>query len=542
MEVALNLDLTKIEADQSGVVGFVWPIAPRKFIAVRDALFAGLLPPLRERLLGGDEDVELVSIVLPTFVREVLAGYYARGICTFAADTGRRVVPGAGDTLLPALLEGRLPSPETALRPLRAGVRRRTLRGVARRVRACLRGDPLGHRALGALSLDRVIVSCDVSGLIRQHASLVTDRVNFCPLWEWFGGLAPNGSVVSENGVSEDLVMLALDATRRAFQAGDQELDDPVAGYLSRVLREATGLARHYLDGVCARPERLPPRLWSGSGGLFLSRILRHAVRRHRGHVTGHDHGTGNGQYVTATVTLGEFESCDRFVALGPRAAEGIRERIREEFMLQDAVPEVTWLGAITGRDEGDVAVAPARPRGPGALDRRAGPPRVIHVGFPFIGERNIGLVLMFDCIAADWYARLFSRLTAWGFEVLHKPHPEGSEHLPKTFFDRLGVARLDGMFDNVYDIADIVLFDWPCSSPLKTSMAGGKPIVLVDFELVPFRDHAKTLMERRCAMVRGWFDEATNRAMVDWEALEDALRRAPRLTDGSFAANYFGV
>jgi len=144
------------------------------------------------------------------------------------------------------------------------------------------------------------------------------------------------------------------------------------------------------------------------------------------------------------------------------------------------------------------------------------------------------------DLVAVDWQARLLGKLTKWGYQVLHKPHPGGTARPPIGFVEKFGVRMLGGRFEDVMSRADLYLFDFALTSTFGPALSSAKPMVLIDFGMAPWIEEARKMLERRCAIVRGWFDEA-NRAHVHWDELRDAIEESRNLMDMSLVNTYFG-
>ena len=63
---------------------------------------------------------------------------------------------------------------------------------------------------------------------------------------------------------------------------------------------------------------------------------------------------------------------------------------------------------------------------------------------------------------------------------------------------------------------------------------------MLIDFGFSQYRERDRALLERRCALVSGWYD-ADNRAHVDPAELRAAIERAPHLRDYGFVNTVLG-
>ena len=132
------------------------------------------------------------------------------------------------------------------------------------------------------------------------------------------------------------------------------------------------------------------------------------------------------------------------------------------------------------------------------------------------------------DIVAADWQSRLLSMLSDKGYNIFVKPHPLSKNNLPTKFFHSIGANVLNENFEDVYDLADVILYDYTLSTTFSIGLQTDREVVLVDFGYSnlprPFWDK----LDKRVARVQGWFDEK-NRAQVSWTSLQDAIDREVR-------------
>ena len=145
---------------------------------------------------------------------------------------------------------------------------------------------------------------------------------------------------------------------------------------------------------------------------------------------------------------------------------------------------------------------------------------------------------LLADVVALDWQVRLFSHLQSWNIQVVHKPHPGGQNFSPAQFAEGFGHRTLLEPFEQVKDQADAYIFDLPQSTTFSIALATDKPVILIDLGFFDWVADARELMEKRCRVVRGWFD-AKNRVQVDWDQLHTALTDQRTEQDTSFVDKY---
>ena len=540
------LDVSRMQFDGNGVKGFAWPLTREEVVAMRDALLSPLVVAARGRTDTHAEVAELLSIVIGHFVAETMALYQAHALSRRLGELGYQPIPSVQSRLLPALAGRNQPQPAPLIGSLMAGPPRAerwtwvplSVRRMWRLVRF-YEWNGLSLQGLRPIDPMRDIVAIQASPLISCHARAVPDIVKYRSLGDWFGPLDKQ----SERGttpaaISTTAIDAAIEAVKAGFAAGNEELPDYLADYLRAWLVKVTGLVRCYLNALLQQPEQLPRCLWTGTGGNIWARILRHAIRRIGGRVTGHDHGTGAGLLQSTALTgIIAFESCDVFVTFTESRVSALREGLHKDLLIPSQAPDI--ISVPTCKRTGlptkyqNLLQFSSKSHSRTLKDRR-----LMYISTLYDGERMHGIPPLPDLVAVDWQARLLDRLSKWGYEILHKPHPEGASRPPAGFAKQFGVKMLTQPFEQVMSLADVFLFDFPLSTTFGVALISETPMVLIDFGLVDWVPEAYDKLKRRCRIVRGWFDEA-NRAQVDWNELRVAIEESGDLMDSSFLETY---
>lgn len=506
-----------------------WPLTRAEQEASRDALLAGLVSVSRAR--GDELDLErdLFSAISQLLVREGMALYLTQAVVRRAKAEGIDVVWPANCGHCQLLWQGRAPSVQESsiVRTLMRGpVCHPRWRRYPTKVLHDIRHNGVGWAAFRTLRPERDIIACHATDVLEEHARCVEDTVKYTLLGEWFFPLnrdETNGDSVKP--VAERIKAEAVTVLENAFAAGGESLPVHLAKYFAEVVSEGSCLARIHLDRLLARPNDLPQRLWTGSGAYIWARLLRHAVRRVGGKVTGHEHGTGE-SIITYfnTKTFSDLESADRFVTFNSNQRRWLESTIDERFLVPLSRPEIL----VPDYRPGFVKYAGRPLRGGRTVAApNSGPIRVMYVapiycGFnPRISHHNA------DLIVVDWQARLLAKLRDWGCEILFKPHPEGEQRPPQSFEREFGARILSGPFEDVWSQADIYIFDWKSTTAFSTAISTGLPIVLVDFEFERFAPEMQMLVEQNCTIVPGHAD-SSNRLQVDWDDLHRAIHNYP--------------
>lgn len=267
------------------------------------------------------------------------------------------------------------------------------------------------------------------------------------------------------------------------------------------------------------------PELWTGTGGNYATRQVRAAMRRRGTTVVGFEHGGGGHIHRgLGAEIVNEFWLADRFVADTEEKAAVYREGLDGSPFALGTIP------SVTGAPRGAASFRWAE-SGP-----RNGVKRLMYVTTAFVGETCYPIQpLMPDPVYADWQVRLIDGLAGEGFEMLVKPHPGGITKGKPPVASGRG-TYLSGPFEQAMARADAFVFDYPATTTLWEAMCTGKPVLFVDLGLADWPPEVRALFDRRCAVVRGQFDE-NNRPVADFAAMRAALADAPH--DDAFAATY---
>lgn len=147
---------------------------------------------------------------------------------------------------------------------------------------------------------------------------------------------------------------------------------------------------------------------------------------------------------------------------------------------------------------------------------------------------------LLPDIVMIDWQIRLLRYLVRSGHRVHVKQHPESKTRMDGYFFDELGVFDLEGRFEDVVDQKDLVIFDWHQTTTFGYALKNGNPMVLIDFGRLNLRDEERKYLNRRVAIVAGYFD-GRNRCQVNWDEMAERLDECPTLDSVEFQSIVMG-
>ncbi len=531
------LDCAQAQVGPNGVVDYHWPVARSEILAVRDVTVQGLVGLVRQlQAEGRGEAAEILLVLIFIINTEIMSLYQAWGVVRRSREAGRELILPQNERLFSALYEGSVPASPPMLRELLSGpFRPRKLRLPLRVARGWLMRfvDSISRYPLLGVDYNRDIVTMTLSPLIQSHAEKCGERVVYRGPHTWFGPVnAPVADQEDDERVVEDVVAL----TERAFTEGGESLPTIIIEHQRRWLHQALGAVRFHLRHLEVNMEKVPRRLWTGAGMQIWSRMLRVAVMRNGGEVTGHDHGTGAGHRSDRYKTLREFEHCSRFVTFAPGQAEGNRHNIDKSLLIQKTAPVIDWIPLPQSAPSMRVA---SRSSAQGRLSAQQ-VKRILFVS-GLADEASLFFSPTLPRVGMmDWYARLMSQLRKWGYEVYWKPHPSERALPPGNYLDSIGVHLVEGVVEEWYEKADALLFDTFHTTAFISGVSSGRPMVLVDFGVDALSETARALLERRVAIVEANYARDTYRAGLEWEHLHTALRDdCLRLSDPAFRHAY---
>lgn len=525
-----QFDPRKMQVGHSGVVDLFWPISFDEVRTVRDRLTEALVDRYRSAvrdLTGADEELLMLGVWL--ILLELLTVFKAEALKQRCAEAGRRPEFPADWRVVGALVEGRTPRPSPLLDLLRRGPDTPSpLRLPLRLMRSIGVRDGIVRYPLGGFDPRQHIACISVGGLISGHARASRETVVFLRASTYFRNL----TAASLPKVDPAMIRAVVGDVDQAFAPAGVRLSRESVAYLEGFLGELLGLLRLHLDGVLARPERVPERLWTTVGSTIWPRILRYAVRRHGGRITGHDHGMGGGHKAFRYKSLVEFECCDTYVTFTDGQVRALKELLEPRWLAQAHVPEIVALKGGAGAVAAVPKLPPRRQRSTGKMHTV-----MYATGIP-AGEGTGVSPRLPDPIAIDWQARVLSQLRSWGYDVILKRHPAADAGPPREWLREIGVRQVDLPFEQVLHDADVTIFEAHQSTAFASAMLGGVATVVIDFGLDPIAPAARDAMARRCGIVTASFD-TEGRAQVDWNELRATIERSRALDDDEFVRTY---
>jgi hypothetical protein len=537
----LNVHPADIELSADGISGFSWPYNHKEILAFGNALEHGLA-----ELLANHPDQKAA------IAYKIAAKNYVLSISAcFMGEILRDRLQKSGQTLnLPqdwqiwrSLLNDLAPPEPFYIGQIKLNAKKdvgaaTNLQHSFLRILKLLKRAGFGSRGVkfDGLYLPRFSIKPEKDAiwatqrlpLIREHAVKVRAPVYLCSSQAFFSCVsdAEVGAAIQ----TDELHYSVIEVIRKTYQDYGIQLRAHIEAYLDDILKRYIALIRVHLARLSFRSD-LPVHLWTGTGGNLWDVILRCAVRERGGDVIAHDHGGGVPHLDHPEKGWIEMWSCNRFVTYSDEQV-----RTFEQFMhgwpnLDKDLPVVEALE----RGAGKSALIHEFPR-----FKNGGAIKSVRIfSTIYSSEDGRGLPIYPHMAYIDWQARLIGHLKARGYDVTFKPHPDSRLSPPRSYENRLGAKIIEAPFDPMDQDFDLYIFDLSNTSVLQAALLTNKPVLVVDFSVMNWREDAKTLFKRRCGYILGYYEG--NRMMIDWTQLDPQIKKAAeRCNDHAFAKKYY--
>ena len=520
----VSFDPSNIEVTRSGVPNYYWPIRLQELMESARSIVAAYREALAGPLREGDVEARLAYTVTSLIFMELQGMFAAKLLAARCRHDGiQPQLPASAAPELRAEFFGE-DHDYWIVKVLRGGVRRpRKWRRLVRPLGDIVRPDFFRRRSIETANMESDTITVTPCDLTRKHARKLGIRPTYVPLYEWFYPPTPEelreSPLKSVSPTIRNRLLETLEDTFLSLGAARLDMRREIIGEL---IDETTAWARFYLERIRQRPERLPRRLWIGSSGVIWSRILAEAVHMNGGEVVGHDHAHGANYSEDTLIPFNELQAKDVFVTYTQAHADLYR-RVGPKLQIGPTMPQVEHVGTAEKREPAKAAMPALEPH------------TVLYVPSILTTGRVGAMPQMPPIMAYDWQARLITTLQELGLEVTQKPHPQSPVPQAPVFEREFGVETAHGRFEDIMDRYDVLLFDFAPQTCFGSALRSSMPIVLIDFGITTYKSDFGAMLQKRCAIVPGRFDE-DNRAQIDPGALAHAIGRARFLNDTSFA------
>jgi hypothetical protein len=137
------------------------------------------------------------------------------------------------------------------------------------------------------------------------------------------------------------------------------------------------------------------------------------------------------------------------------------------------------------------------------------------------------------DPLNLDLQMTVAAMLKSLPVDLYLRPHPEGLLRGQKHPLSEIHALEARP-FEQFASEIDLFVFDNTNSTTFYEALCTDRPIVFIDFGLRVFQDDVYREFQKRCIVLRGFFDDR-NRLRVDPRELEEAIMDAPTTADPSF-------
>jgi hypothetical protein len=150
---------------------------------------------------------------------------------------------------------------------------------------------------------------------------------------------------------------------------------------------------------------------------------------------------------------------------------------------------------------------------------------KIMLIGFPMSNFYYCGFPGGFAFAQLDMELRLVKLLRAKGYYIMYKPHPVTMNEI-EGVFDNYVDDIVEDRYENVYDIADCVMFGDYSTTTFGFSLLTNRPIVLIDVKGNYHFPKSFELLNKRCSIVMAELDES-GRINFDENAVLNAVEES---------------
>lgn len=423
--------------------------------------------------------------------------------------------------------------PNTTINRLKRGLKSpNEILLLLRSIRDLFDHSIMPRRRLKHINMNNSIVAFTKDSFMETIAQKNTTlKVYRCSPWEWFRKPPkPEELILTDDIIN--LINELLSEIKSLYSDYNIKLEDNCVTYLKNILEEALPVVNYYYQyGKKHLP--IPKVFWFGSTNNIYTRIVRQIVEDNNGKNVGFDHGRGMGMQINKNEMGIVFDLCNDYYSYSQKLSDSL-ENIKDNIydLLPNKDQEINFLS--------DPKVYLPKPNIKN--DAKYTTNRIMYVSGLFKGEGVSGAnCLAADSILIDWQYRLAKSLKELNFNVAYKGHPESKIVPDKLICEKLDLDLIEGKMEDTWNLADTYMFDF-LSSTFKTLSYTSKPIVFFDFGLGIIPNEVRHILEQRCAIVNGWYDEK-NRAQIDWSALNSAILEAKNKNfDQKLMEEFYGI
>ena len=296
------------------------------------------------------------------------------------------------------------------------------------------------------------------------------------------------------------------------------------------VLKSSLTLAAATL-GILRSCPSLPKSIWTGTGIGRPGRAIGLEVLRRGGEAWRFDHG-GTNAISSAHAAFAANELSVSSHVIMPTQAVATSAMIVQAQNIAAKIRTTKTLGH-SGDPSLNVSKAVFR-----STPRPKGRRRVIYVSVAFYGFYQTSTPVLPGVVYLDWQIRLIEALQRLPIDLTCRPHPEGLLRGKIPVVEKLAPINA-APFEQVIEEADLLIMDHPASTTFSISLCSERPIVLIDFGLLPFNKTVSAELEKRCRILKPTYN-ANNIPQLDQSQLAEAVCGSNENADPTFFRSIF--
>jgi len=354
---------------------------------------------------------------------------------------------------------------------------------------------------LPAAVLSPKATALSVSPLLVKAASIPGARVNFRHPATILRDALDNSLPARENEGVSSLESALSDGLSAEPALSTSDIGGVVCDLMRRESEILRIVARHV--AALRNSPRVPARVWSGSAGNYLNRLIGLEAMRRGGTAMRYSHaGLFDLQYQNPQETAAVELSASTHLVVPSRAfAETLQGNGAIDLVAKYNRPKVIQV-------EGDPVIESLDDRQLRRRKRTERAPRVLYVMAMMMGFRQVPTpTAPPDIVYLDWQLRLLDRLASAPIDLLCKPHPEGIR--PGGSHPLVKHANYtDQPFETMMDWADIFLFDMYGSTTFYIAACTDRKMVVLNLVPEPLAPSFAAIYRRRCTWIDVHYDE----------------------------------
>ncbi len=502
---------------QDAPSSFSWPVSRDDIVGVRNKFMASMISYAKEKK---HPDHELYPVLSLLWINDIIQCYHFLNACNDIRQNGKEPNLNGDTGFMHAAWNQTPPTIPPYVNILEDGPKKpnpvlETLRGIKR----YFAHSPVSYKPTILMNFDHDIVVNSIGELIIRHAEVNKQNIYYVPRSQWFRSTQKASS--GSNPDSDTFIAIV----KACFSDKSALLTEPFETWLREIYLRTICACSIHIKRLNDAPEALPKKLWIGSGGVMWDRILKYVVKKNGGTVTGHDHGSGVGHFKSISRALSECNDCDTFIPFSQDAT--LFPRAIDQDYLFDKMPQIQTLPAVHQK-------APNT-----ALKGENTIKKILIIPYGPDGNTARFVVTPHDSIKVDFLVRTIEKLNHWGYEVHIKPHPHCPMPLNADYLKEHNVTLHQDTIASAFFDTDAALFLHCYTTTFKEAFTHNMPLILIDSQYETWTDGALEKLQKRCSVIKSKYD-SQNRINLDWEALHNGIKEAPKKNDSAYFDTYY--